>query len=107
MSNLMSADRKRFGLGIYLGLLICFAAFLTPQAGLADWNFETIADHPTWIFTPNGALPNGKHGVLVVLHGCQQSNKELKEFGNLEGAANSYGLIVAVPFVGDHPWNNN
>jgi poly(3-hydroxybutyrate) depolymerase len=49
-------------------------------------------------------LPNGKHGLIVVLHGCNQTNDQLKQFGNLEGAAYANGLVMAVPSVGDNPW---
>jgi poly(3-hydroxybutyrate) depolymerase len=88
-------------------LLILMTAFFTSPATFADWNSapeKVVRDHPTWIFTPNSTLPNGKHGLMVVLHGCDQTNDQLKQFGNLEGAANENGLVVAVPSVGDNPW---
>ena len=88
-------------------LLILTAVFLTSQAAFADWNSapeNVVPGHPTWIFTPNSTLPNGKHGLIVVLHGCNQTNDQLKQFGNLEGAANANGLVIAVPSVGDNPW---
>jgi hypothetical protein len=34
---------------------------------------KVVPDHPTWIFTPDTTLANGKHGLMVVLHGCDQS----------------------------------
>lgn len=87
-------------------LLVLAAAFLFSQAALADWNSapETLSNHPAWIFTPSSTLPNGKHGLMIVLHGCDQTNDELKQFGNLEPAADANGLVVAVPSVGDNPW---
>ena len=88
-------------------LLILTAVFLTSQAAFADWNSapeNVVPGHPTWIFTPNSTLPNGKHGLIVVLHGCNQTNDQLKQFGNLEGAAYANGLVMAVPSVGDNPW---
>ncbi len=53
------------------------AASLSVAAGPASagWNapVETIQQHPTWIYTPSTALPNGKHPPLFVLHGCLQT----------------------------------
>ncbi len=80
---------------------------LSSPSAIADWAAsaeEVVPDHPTWIFTPSAPLPNSKHGLLIVLHGCAQSHDDLKQFGNLEGAANSNGLVAAVPSVGSHPW---
>jgi poly(3-hydroxybutyrate) depolymerase len=88
-------------------LLILMAAFLTAPAALAEWNSapeKVVPDHPTWIFTPDTTLANGKHGLMVVLHGCDQTNDQLKQFGNFEEAANANGLVVALPSVGDNPW---
>jgi hypothetical protein len=51
-------------------LLILMTAFFTSPATFADWNSapeKVVRDHPTWIFTPNSTLPNGKHGLMVVL----------------------------------------
>jgi len=70
---------------------------------LADWNAtpEAIEQHPTWIYTPSTAMPDGKHPLLIVLHGCAQTHTELKRFGNLVPTAEANGTVVAVPFVGD------
>jgi poly(3-hydroxybutyrate) depolymerase len=72
------------------------------NSALAGWNTaaETIEQHPTFIFTPSNAMPNGKHPLLVVLHGCAQSHTDFKISGNLESTAEANGIIVAVPFVG-------
>ena len=87
--------------------LILAAVLLTTPAAFADWYARpetVVSGHPTWIFMPNSALPNGKHGLMVVLHGCNQTSDQLKQFGNLEAAANAYDLVMAVPSVGDNPW---
>jgi poly(3-hydroxybutyrate) depolymerase len=88
-------------------LLILMAAFLTVPAALAERNSapeKVVPDHPTWIFTPDTTLANGKNGLMVVLHGCDQTNDQLKQFGNFDGAAIANGLVVALPSVGDNPW---
>ncbi|HEX2135663.1 MAG TPA: hypothetical protein VHG30_07100, partial [Microvirga sp.] len=84
-------------------LLVVALISTSADPALAGWNAtpETIEQHPTWIYTPSTAMPNGKHPLLVVLHGCAQTHTELKEFGNLVPAAEASGTVVAVPFVGD------
>ncbi|HEX9174130.1 MAG TPA: PHB depolymerase family esterase [Telluria sp.] len=73
----------------------------------AAWNSvpETIENHPAWLYTPTTTMGNGKHGLLVVLHGCGQSHDELKIFGNLEQTAENNALVTAVPSVGLNPWS--
>lgn len=73
------------------------------------WNTrpETIQHHQTWIFTPSTTLPNGKRGLLIVLHGCIQTNTDLKKFGNLDALAKNRGVVVAVPFVGADNFGGN
>jgi poly(3-hydroxybutyrate) depolymerase len=68
---------------------------------MCDWAPPDPADpHRTWIYTPGRTLDNGRHGLMLVLHGCSQTNDELKQFGNLEKSAEANGLVLAVPYVG-------
>jgi poly(3-hydroxybutyrate) depolymerase len=68
---------------------------------MSGWAPPDPADpHRTWIYTPHSALDNGLHGLMLVLHGCSQTNDELKQFGNLEKSAEANGLVLAVPYVG-------
>lgn len=93
-------------LGFFLALA---AALLLSRTALAGWatSQEVIQKHPTWIYTPGSTLKNSQsHGLLVVLHGCAQTNSDLKEFGNLEKAAEDNGLVLAVPFVGEKYFGN-
>jgi len=68
----------------------------------AGWNAtpEIIEQHPTWIYTPSTAMDDGKHSLLIVLHGCAQTHTEMKNFGNLVPTAEANGTVVAIPFVG-------
>lgn len=82
--------------------LSLIATLLVSSTALAGWNDqpETIATHPTWIYTPNNTLKgSNKRGLMVVLHGCSQTHNQIKNGGNLEKAAEEYGLIMAVPYV--------
>jgi poly(3-hydroxybutyrate) depolymerase len=83
-------------------LLVGAATVVFPHSAVAGWNTtpEPIEGHPSWIFTPSTARPDGKHPLLIALHGCDQSHTQLKEFGNLIPAAEANGTVVAVPGVG-------
>jgi poly(3-hydroxybutyrate) depolymerase len=84
-------------------LLIAGLLAVSANSALAEWNAmpETIENHPTWIYTPSTAMPDDKHSLLIVLHGCAQTHTEIKTFGNLVPTAEANGVVVAVPFVGD------
>jgi poly(3-hydroxybutyrate) depolymerase len=83
-------------------LLISTLTAAAANSALAEWNAtpETIEQHPTWIYTPSTAMPDGKHPLLIVLHGCAQTHTEIKNFGNLVPTAEANGIVVAVPSVG-------
>jgi poly(3-hydroxybutyrate) depolymerase len=83
-------------------LLVALGMAVSALSAVAGWNTEEedIEGHPTWIYTPTHALPNGKHPLLIVLHGCAQTHTQLKTFGNLANAAEANGVVLAVPFVG-------
>src|SRR3954454_23815040 len=83
-------------------LLVVALLTISANSALADWNAtpETIEQHPTWIYTPSTAMSDGKHPLLIALHGCAQTHTEIKDFGNLVPTAERNGIVVAVPFVG-------
>jgi poly(3-hydroxybutyrate) depolymerase len=94
---------RRLSLWSWLPILLVGAATaVLPHSAVAGWNTtpESIEGHPTWIFTPSTARPDGKRPLLIALHGCDQSHTQLKEFGNLTPAAEANGTVVAVPSVG-------
>src|SRR3954447_3474570 len=86
------------------GRLAALSVLLAAPPAFAGWNTaeETISNHPTWIYAPGSTLGNGKHGLLVALHGCAQTNDDLRGFGNLPATAEAAGLVVAVPDVGSN-----
>ena len=67
----------------------------------------SFPNHPTWTFMPSSAMPNGKHALMVVLHGCNQTHNQLKQFGNLENVATKRGIVLAIPDVGSHHFGND
>ncbi len=83
-------------------LSISIALGLTCRPALSAWEALGPPDaHQTWLYTPDHTLKNGRHGLMLVLHGCLQSNADLKQFGNLEKSAEENGLVLALPFVGE------
>jgi poly(3-hydroxybutyrate) depolymerase len=89
-----------------LAALFVAIALLPSLPAQAAWNSaaETIENHPVWIYSPSSTMANGKHALLVVLHGCAQSHDEIKNFGNLEQTAENNAIVVAVPSVGSYAW---
>ena len=80
----------------------------TAEAIPAGWTRDetTFPNHPTWTFKPSTAMPNGRHALMVVLHGCNQTSDQLKQFGNLETAATKRGILLAIPDVGSQYYGN-
>ncbi|HVK54829.1 MAG TPA: hypothetical protein VM532_07340, partial [Burkholderiales bacterium] len=64
------------------------------------WNEVNFPNHPTWVFMPSKPMPTGKHALMLVLHGCNQTHDQFKKFGNLEKSAEARGVVVAIPDVG-------
>jgi poly(hydroxyalkanoate) depolymerase family esterase len=81
----------------------------TVQSVPAGWNRldNTFPNHPTWTFMPASALPNGKHALMIVLHGCNQTFNQFRQFANLEDAATKRGILLAIPDVGTQHFGND
>jgi poly(3-hydroxybutyrate) depolymerase len=76
-----------------------------PQGWAKD--VSTFPNHPMWTFMPANTMPNGKHALMVVLHGCNQTFDQFKQFGNLEDAAAKRGIVLAIPDVGSQHFGND
>lgn len=84
----------------------CSLTALSAQPALAGWNSsqESIEGMNTWIYTPStNAEPRA---MMLVLHGCAQTNTELKEHGNLEDAAEANNAVMVVPYR-PSAWSGN
>lgn len=84
-----------------LKVLVAISGLVCAPELFADWNTfpEIIDGHDTWIYTPKHQMASGSNGLMVVLHGCAQTSRDLKEFGNLTKAADVGGMVLAVPYV--------
>lgn len=113
MSSTLHKRHKRSEAGRSRATAPAFAAMMgalaVAPASAGSWNAgkETIDNHPTWIYTPDSALANGKHALVIALHGCAQTNDDLKSWGNLAAAAEHNGAVIAVPGVGSKVWPGN
>lgn len=65
--------------------------------GQATWQGETIAGMSTRLYTPAGAVPAGGRGLMVVLHGCAQSNTAIGDSGNWGDTADRFQWVIAAP----------
>lgn len=66
----------------------------------AQWSTETLGDMDVEVFAPQAVSPVGTgRALMVVLHGCAQMATTLRDNGNLEPAAVSHGVVMALPHV--------
>lgn len=106
MANRIFARRTK-NMCVFAPLIVLLGTFLAPNAALAAWSAsqESIGRNETWLYIPdstiedNNRILNGKRALVITLHGCAQSARELKEFGNWEATAEEFGLVVAIPDV--------
>jgi poly(3-hydroxybutyrate) depolymerase len=100
----MAGFFRKAGLALALG-----ASLAAPAAWAGSWNAaqETLNNHPTWIYTPGSTLSNGKHALVIALHGCDQTNDQLKTWGNVTPAAENKAAVIALPYVGANVWSGN
>jgi poly(3-hydroxybutyrate) depolymerase len=103
-----SIARERCAFPLALGFVFALALTAALPA-CAHWNAaaEPIHGHPTWIYTPASTIAGGHHALLIVLHGCVQSNDELKAFGKLEAPAEANATVIALPGVGERIWQGS
>ncbi len=71
-----------------------------PGVAAAEWSTQTLGGMNVQIYTPASTSPTGDgRALMVVLHGCTQTAAQLRQYGNFEGAADMFGVVVALPDV--------
>ena len=79
------------------GTLLSATLAIPAQAGSWQQNVTVGNFNKVHVYTPDSLSPIGQgRSLLVVLHGCTQSIDAYLS-ANLEQAAESYGMVVAVP----------
>lgn len=72
------------------------AASFTAHAG--SWKTENISGMNVHIYTPTtNPARNNKRALMISLHGCVQTNTDMKNGGNWKATADKYGMVVALP----------
>ncbi len=66
----------------------------------AEWSSQPLGGTTVEVYAPDALSPVGDgRALMVVLHGCSQASTALRDEGNLEPAADSMGVVMAVPAV--------
>lgn len=78
---------------------VCGLTLATLSASsFAGWNSsqENIAGMNSWVYTPTDT--GKKRSLMLVLHGCAQSNSDLKTNGNLANGAENHNTVIVAPY---------
>ncbi|MGE0172104.1 MAG: PHB depolymerase family esterase [Oligoflexales bacterium] len=68
------------------------------EVARGQWEALSIANLDVQLYLPATQPRHGSGRALMInLHGCAQKNLDLRVYGNWEGVANHYGMIVAMP----------
>ncbi|MEZ4451563.1 MAG: PHB depolymerase family esterase [Nannocystaceae bacterium] len=81
---------------------LLLAAIVAGAPGLAHagWETRTVAGVETEVYAPASLSPVGDgRGLLIVLHGCTQTAKQIASLANLQAGAEAFGVVMAVPQV--------
>lgn len=73
-----------------------------PFKSTGQWSTETIAGMQVHLYTPQTAPAlAGKRALMIGLHGCAQTNDDMRTGGNWAETADDYGMVVALPDAPD------
>ncbi|MFL0799086.1 MAG: PHB depolymerase family esterase [Agarilytica sp.] len=89
-----------------ISTLAVAAATAIASPAFAGWSSsqQNIGGLNAWVYTP--ADTGQDRSLMVVLHGCDQSNTVLKDWGNLGNAAENFNSVVVVPYR-NSAWSGN
>ncbi len=77
-------------------IFVAGLAWLASLPAEAAWSTRTVAGMETHVYVP---AQGGERGLIIGLHGCTQSNEEIRDRGNWTAPADRYGFVVAVPMA--------
>lgn len=81
-------------------LISLLGLLLAPAAWAGAWETRTLGGTTVQVYVPTtGAVQGSGRGLMLVLHGCTQQATSLRTDGNLEPAAEAYGIVMALPQV--------
>ena len=83
-----------------LGWVLGTSIALLPAVANAAWETVNLGGMDVRVYAPASTSPAGDgRALMVILHGCSQTADQLMGEGNLEPAADSMGVVMAVPNV--------
>ncbi len=90
----MKKTIKTLVLGILAPTLLALSTF----SFAGSWKTESLNGMTVYVYTPTTSpARNGKRALMINLHGCAQTNSDLKNGGNWKATADKYGMVVAIP----------
>ncbi len=51
------------------------------------------------VYSPNSSTSNGKRALMITLHGCSQSNEQVRDSWGWTDEADQYGMVIAAPMA--------
>ncbi len=86
--------------------LVVAAATAIASPAFAGWSStqQNVGGLNAWVYTPTDTGQD--RSLMVVLHGCDQSNTVLKDWGNLGNAAEDFNSVIVVPYR-NSAWSGN
>ncbi len=86
-------------------IISLFFCIFTTQIMAAQWKTEEIVGPDERKMEVHLYVPDtppklaGKRALMINLHGCAQTNENLRDLGNWESTADEYGMVIAIPDV--------
>ncbi|MFL0803179.1 MAG: PHB depolymerase family esterase [Agarilytica sp.] len=81
-------------------LLLISMTFIANIAAAGNWRSERVIGGKlkTHVYVPDTAPAiDNKRGLMVSLHGCNQTNNDFKSGANWRASADEYGMVIALP----------
>ncbi len=73
---------------------------ITPKPLPGGWSTDPrLAGMEVHTYIPNSTTANGKRALMIALHGCGQSNEEVRDGWGWADEADEYGMVVVAPMA--------
>ncbi len=70
------------------------------NTGTGSWSTSSsLAGMEVHTYLPSTVTSNGKRALMITLHGCSQSNEDVRDGWEWEDPAIAYGMVVAAPMA--------
>lgn len=79
--------------------LILLSLIILCQGSFGAWETKSYFGSDVHLYFPKGHTSSKSYPLMINLHGCAQKGSILRDHGNWPSAADTFGVIVAVPEV--------